>query len=226
MTTEKRRAYADLVQRRRAFRFAELLNPSEIEGGRYDGEHVELWARWLGNLDATVMLVGKDFGGKSFFLKFKGGCDPLSVTNRNLIQLFRCLGIDIGTPSAPRHDAPVFLTNAIAGIVDTTCKGGNRISAVSKRESTREFLRPLIDIVAPKVIIAMGKEAYECVFMAFGMPHARPLWKALEEGPVRLPDGKLLCPVFHCGGLGLANRPLCKQLEDWRRIARHLKSTP
>jgi hypothetical protein len=165
--TEKQQAYRTLVQKRKAFRFAELLNPSEIEGGRYDCDHVELWARWLGNLNAKIMLVGKDFGGKDFYIKFKGGCDPNSVTNLNLIKLFACIGINIGTPSMPDQDVPVFLTNAIIGIVDTARKGGNCISSLSKRESTSEFLRPLIDIVDPRVIIAMGKEAYECVCDAF-----------------------------------------------------------
>jgi hypothetical protein len=220
--TEKQQAYRTLVQKRKAFRFAELLNPSEIEGGRYDCDHVELWARWLGNLNAKIMLVGKDFGGKDFYIKFKGGCDPNSVTNLNLIKLFACIGINIGTPSMPDQDVPVFLTNAIIGIVDTARKGGNCISSLSKRESTSEFLRPLIDIVDPRVIIAMGKEAYECVCDAFEVGRARSMRQALEKGPVELPNSKLLFPVFHCGGLGVANRPLNKQLEDWSRIACYL----
>lgn len=221
---EKQRAYRTLVQKRKAFRFAELLNPSEIEGGRYDCDHVELWARWLGNLNAKIMLVGKDFGGKKFFIEFKGGCNPKSVTNLNLIKLFACLGINIGTPSMPDQDVPVFMTNAIIGIIDTSSKGGNRISSLSKRESTSEFLRPLIDIVDPSIIIAMGKEAYECVCNAFGVVHARSMREALEIGPVELPNSKLLFPVFHCGGLGVLpqNRTLNKQIEDWSRIARYL----
>jgi hypothetical protein len=219
---EKQQAYKSLVQKRKSFQFAELLNPSEIEGGRYDCDHVELWARWLGNLNSKIMLVGKDFGGKAFFLKYKGGCDPKSVTNLNLIKLFASIGISIGTPSMPEKDAPVFLTNAIFGIIDTDRKGGNRISSLSKSESAREFLRPLISIVEPRVIIAMGKEAYECVCYASRVDHSRSMRLAVENGPVELPNSKLLFPVFHCGGLGVANRPLKKQMEDWRRIASHL----
>ena len=218
----KQQAYAALVKKRKAFRFAELLNPSEIEAGRYDGDHVELWARWLDNLDASIMLVGKDFGGREFFIRFKGGCDPNSVTNRNLMELFKSINIDIGTPLKPNKNAPVFLTNAIVGIVDSDQKGGNRISSVSKRESTREFLRPLIDIVNPKVIIAMGKESYECVSNAFEVHREKTMEQALCRSPVKLPGSRLLFPVFHCGGLGIANRPLIKQLEDWRKISNYL----
>jgi uracil-DNA glycosylase len=223
---DKQRAYAALVKKRKAFRFVELLNPAEIEGGRFDSDHVELWARWQGNLDAKIMLVGKDFGGKDFFVRFKGGCDPNSVTNLNLMKLFSCLNINIGTPLMPEKNAPIFLTNAIVGIVDSDKKGGNRISSLSMRESTREFLRPLIDIVDPKVVIPMGKEAYYCVFSAFGAPRARSLLQALDESPSELPGSKLLFPVFHCGGLGLANRPLSRQLDDWRRIARYVQTDP
>lgn len=217
--TDKRQAYMTLVKKHRAFKFAELLNPSEIEGGRYDGDHVQLWARWQGCLDAEIILVGKDFGGKDFFVKFEGGCDPNSVTNQNLIRLFSCLNIDLGTPLSPNKEAPVFLTNAIAGIVDTNRKGGNRISSLSKRESTREFLRPLIDIVDPRIIIAMGKEAYECVSDAFGIPRIKSMRQALDEAPFQIPRSRLLFPVFHCGGLGLANRSIDKHLNDWRKIA-------
>jgi len=220
--TDKQQAYASLVQKRKTFRFAQLLNPSEIEDGRYDRDHVDLWASWQGNLDALVMLVGKDFGGRDFFLRFKGGCDPNSVTNLNLMKLFSCLNINIGTPQTPEKSAPVFLTNAIIGIVDTDKKGGNRISSVSKLESTKEFLRPLMDIVDPKVIIAMGKEAYECVSIAFDIPRAKSLRQALEEGPTMLPGNKFLFAVFHCGGLGLANRRLHQQVDDWKRIATYM----
>jgi hypothetical protein len=46
---------------------------------------VDLWARWLDNLEAKIMLVGKDFGGKRFFIDFKGGCNLKSKTYKNLI---------------------------------------------------------------------------------------------------------------------------------------------
>jgi hypothetical protein len=121
----KEAAYRRLVEKRKSFHFEKLLNPSEIEGGRYDCDHVELWARWMGNLNAKIMLVGKDFGGNAFFLRFQGGCDPKSTTNKNLIRLFAELGIDIGTPDRPNHSSPVFFTNSVSGIIDSTAKGGN-----------------------------------------------------------------------------------------------------
>ena len=220
--TEKERTYLDLVQKRKSFRFGELLNPSEIEGGRYDDDHVELWARWMGNLNATILLVGKDFGGSEFFLRFGGQCDPNSVTNKNLIKLFACIGIDIGSPKKPNTEAPVFFTNAIVGIINSHSKGKNRISSKSIMESAVEFLRSLIDIIGPKIIIAMGKEAYECVSITCGLPRFRSMAQSLNISPLRAGDSRLLFPVFHCGGLGVANRSLTKQQEDWKRIKAYL----
>lgn len=220
--TAKQKAYEALVKKRKAYQFDELLNPSEIEEGRYDCDHVEPWAQWLGNLNATIMLVGKDFGGKKFFIEFKGGCNPKGTTNINLITLFKHIGIDTGMPSNPNQKAPVFLTNAIIGIVNTARMGSNRISAPIKRESAREFLRPLIDIVEPRVIITMGKDAYACVCLAFGIDSVKSMQQALEKGPIELPNSKLLFPVFHCGRLGVANRPLNEQMKDWRRIESYL----
>lgn len=214
----KSEAYRRLVLKRKTFRFTGLLNPSQIEGGRYDCDHVEPWAQWMGNLDAEIMLVGKDFGGKRFFLEFGGQCDPHSDTNRNLSQLFRMLGIDTDTPDRPSPSAPVFLTNSVFGLIDTDSKGGNTISKRILRENAEAFLRPLIDIVDPTIVICMGREAYIGVCMALRLTQERRLADAVGKGPFIAGQGSLVFPVFHCGGLGLANRCMEHQRADWRRI--------
>ncbi|HLN20520.1 MAG TPA: uracil-DNA glycosylase family protein [Bacteroidales bacterium] len=198
------------------------MNPAEIDNGIYDTDHVELWARWLGNLDAKIMLVGKDFGGLGFLRQFNGCCDPDSKTNKNLITLFSKLSVAIGTPSSPNADAEVFLTNSIFGIIDTKVKGSNKIRTCQTQENAIEFLRPLIDIIKPKIIIAMGGEAYKCVTCAFDIQKDKTLKSALSNSPYKLPGEMLLFPVFHCGGLGLANRSLEKQVNDWVRITDYI----
>lgn len=184
----KETAYRRLVHKRKSFQFEKLLNPSEIEGGRFDADHVELWAQWMGNLDAKVMLVGKDFGGKSFFLRFQGGCDPKSTTNLNLIRLFATLGIDIGTPNRPNHSAPVFFTNSVFGIIDSSAKGGNTIPLKMQKESALGFLRHLMDIIEPQIIIAMGKEAYKGTCLALGQKEHRTLRQAVDNNPMKSID--------------------------------------
>lgn len=215
----KKERYLELVQKRKSFKFSNgLLNPTEIDGGKCDCDHVEAWAQWMGNLDAKIMLVGKDFGGLDFFIRFRGQCDPTSVTNRNLIQLFRCLGVDIGNPSKPNTEASVFFTNALFGIINTSSKGGNHITSTALKESAIEFLGPLIDIVDPKVIIAMGKESYQGLSIALGLPRVQSMRESLVNSPIIAGHSRLVFPVFHCGGLGLANRSFKEQQDDWRRI--------
>lgn len=216
---DKKKEYLKLVQKRKTFQFKELLNPSAIDGGQYDCDHVELWAHWQGNLDAKILLVGKDFGGLRFFREFKGRCDPNSITNKNLMILFKQLNINIGKPFSPNKNAPVFFTNSIFGIIDTKDKGGNRISSAMRQESTTEFLLPLIEIIQPKVIITLGLDAYKSFSDEFIIPKALTLKKLVNLSPLVLPSSKLLFPVFHCGGLGLANRSLKQQTDDWIRIA-------
>lgn len=213
----KETVYRRLVEKRKLFQFEELLNPSEIEGGGYDCEHVELWAQWMGNLNAMIMLVGKDFGARDFFLRLEGKCDPNSATNKNLIRFFAALGIDIGTPDRPNTSAPVFFTNSVFGIIDSSVKGGNPISLRTQKESAIEFLRPLIDIVNPKIIIAMGREAYKGTCLAL-QEKPRSLKQAIGNSPIKTTDGRLVFPVYHCGGLGFVTRPLECQESDWRNI--------
>lgn len=175
-----------------------------------------------GQPECQVMLVGKDFGGKAFFLRFQGGCDPKSTTNMNLIRLFAILGIDIGDPDRPNHSAPVFFTNSVFGIIDSSAKGSNIISLRTQKESALEFLRQLIDIVDPKIIVAMGKEAYRGSCLALGQEGHRTLRQALDNNPMKSTDERFVFAVFHCGGLGLANRSLERQESDWRNIKTYL----
>lgn len=215
--------YQLLVEKRKSYKFSfGLINPSEIEGGRYDCDQVEGYAQWQGNLDAKIMLVGKDFGGTRFFRDFRGRNNPNSETNRNLMQLFSSLGIDIGSPNSPNISAPVFLTNAIFGLIDSPSKGGNPIKTRMLQENAKEFLRPLIDIVDPKIIIAMGQEAYRGVCFAFGKSPMKNLGEALTSGPIEV-RGKRIFPVFHCGAIWRQNnRNLELQLSDWSRIKAYL----
>jgi hypothetical protein len=218
----KNEAYRMLVEKRKSHSFAGLINPSKFEAGKYDCDHVEAWAQWLGNLNAKIMLVGKDFGGTGFFRDFCGGCNPESQTNKNLIQLFSSLGINIGTPNRPNVSAPVFLTNAIFGLIDSSSKGGNQIKRQILQENAKEFLRPLIDIVDPKIIIAMGTEAYRGVCFAFGKSPLKNLGDALASSHIEV-SGKLIFPVFHCGAVWRKNnRNLELQQSDWRHIKAYL----
>lgn len=229
MTKQER--YLELVQKRKKFKFSEgLLNPAEIYGGMYDCDHVEPWARWQANLDAEVFLIGQDFGGSKFFRDKCGDNDPDSQTNNNLMLLFKQLGIDLGHSNSPNPDASVFLTNAIVGIIaaDGKAETKEKIKGQWLEESAKEFIKPLLDIVQPRIIIAMSEIAFRC--LAHIYPYDIQLKKTftlknwVEKAPPLYIENKYIFPVYHCtrGSIN-RNRNWEHQCSDWRKIALYLK---
>jgi DNA polymerase len=210
--------YTQLVHLRKQFEFSNgLLNPAQIESGIYDQTHLGAWSDWQGNLDAKILLIGQDWGDITYFLKNKGSdCDE-NPTNRTLMELFQILGIEIGSPSQPNPTAPTFFTNAILGIKE---KGGlaGKVLPSWARESTKAFLIPLLEIINPEIIITLGTVAYNEIAFVYSLPRM-PLKKLVQENPMLLKDNKRLYARYHCGRLGLANRKLALQKQDWEMIA-------
>jgi len=215
--------YNKLVSKRKSFTFSEgLVNPSQIENGKYDSiEHVGPWSAWHGDLDAKVLVIGQDWGDVKYYLSHKGYDIDSNPTSKNLVELFSMLGVDIGLPNNPNKNAKVFFTNAILGIKD----GGMSSSVNAKwvNEGAKEFLAPLIEIVQPEIIITLGTNPYKAIAEVFGLKKSIPLKELSSKEPVMLDDGKLLFPMFHCGGLGLRNRSLDLQKEDWLKVKKYVK---
>jgi len=215
----KQERYAELIQKRKRFTFRdkELTNPSTTS---YDKEYVEPWAQWQGNLDARVVVVGQEFCDLDTFIKVQGTVERFEdrfeyPANRNLREYLAFLGLDPGHPLAPNADNPVFFTNAVMGL-----KNGAMSSNFSDRwleESRNEFLGPLLDIIEPCVVITIGTKATLTIGRLYGFP-VGPHGAMVSASPIRTVAGPLVFPVYHTGGLGLANRPKTQQIEDWLRI--------
>jgi len=214
--------YMQLVEKRKKYAFHEgLLNPSRIENGKYDsGMHIGSWSKWQGNLDAKILVVGQDWGDLNYFIKSKGCDSDENPTSKNLVELFKTLDIDIGLPNNPNKNAPVFFTNAILGIKD----GGMSSDVKSKwiKEGANEFLKPLIDIVSPAIIITLGKKPYDAIAEIYKLKKNDRLNTLIDNVPIELQDKILLFPMFHCGGLGLRNRSLTVQKKDWEKIENYI----
>lgn len=84
------------------------------------------------------------------------------------------------------------------------------------------FLRRQVEIVAPKVVVALGGDPLFAVRHAFKLPQ-KDLTTAVAdpEGDVLFGNTRLLA-VFHCGSWGLKRQPLDLQLKDWARIGKAL----
>ncbi len=217
----KQTEYDSLVQKRKQFQFAEgLYNPSQIDGGIYDqANHLGPWSVWQGNLDATILIIGQDWCDVDCYRQSKGKDDDANPTNRNLAQLLKeSLGIDVGSATRPNQTAPIFFTNAILGM-KAEGKMSGRVKTSWVRQSSEHFLLPLLHIVNPKIVITLGRIAYQAMaYLHPALPYKRLSELVDSNHPIPLNERMRLYAMFHCGRLGLANRPFERQLEDWRKI--------
>jgi DNA polymerase len=215
---DKGAAYRELVARRKACRqCAGLMNPSACCGGRFDLDQIGPWTLWQGALDARVLIVGQDWGDTRYFTKWAGRDQPQgNPTNENLKRLLASIGIQIGRPRDPQGQV-VFMTNMILCLKTAGGLQGD-VEYEWACNCAGRFFRPLMDIIRPEVIIALGKQPAWAILNAYDIrvPRSRSLKAVVSLGPYRLPCGSWLLPMYHCGKRGVnCNRSLELQLHDW-----------
>ncbi|MFH7326437.1 uracil-DNA glycosylase family protein [Desulfurivibrio sp. C05AmB] len=209
--------YAQLVSARKAcHRCKGLTNPADIKGGRFDVEHVGAWSIWQGNLDATLMVVGQDWGDTVYFIRRRGQEGPRNPTNLALVELVDIAGASIGEPGSSLGRNVAFFTNAILCL-----KKGGLQGKVQKEwfAECASFLRRQIEIVHPLVVVGLGQRAYQTILQSFGLT-AGTFRTEVEEPQGRLlPNGTQAFAVYHCGArIRNTHRPMDQQQQDWRRI--------
>jgi uracil-DNA glycosylase family 4 len=221
----KQRLYEQLVSARRACHACYdlgLTNPSRCQDGIHDNAgHIGPWTRWHGDLDATLMVVGQDWGGVEYYLEHKGIEEDVNPTNRNLVALLASIGIHIELPTRPASTKKIFLTNAVLCL-----KPGRLIGPVNTAcfdRCGRAFLEKQIDLVSPKVVVTLGYQAYRATLGSYGLPFHTSMRKAVMETKLaNLPCGATLIPVYHCGNNGLRSRSFAEQKADWKRVGNTL----
>jgi DNA polymerase len=222
-------AYNALVSKRKKCRICSesgLTNPACVEGGIYDSDHIGPWSCWQGDLDAEIMVVGQDWGGLKFFEAWKGIDPPFgNPTNSNLSVLLHQFGISIKPPQEPQ-DQKIFLTNMIL------CLKGGDLQAPIKDEwltnCSGNFFSLLVEIVKPKIILALGKRVSETILDLYGISYSKsaPLSLLMNGSPFKLTESTSLFPVYHCGAGGVnRNRPMEMQEEDWRKAAEWFRAS-
>lgn len=211
--------YNHLVLERKKYQYndSEIVNPSMLK--ILNDEHLNAWAYWHNNLDAAILLIGQDFGDVNYYKKYDGKDDSANGTNVNLSILFNEIGIETGNSDTPNKEAKLYFTNAVLGV-----KNGGMAAAIKKKwytDTAIKFTKPLIDIIQPKIIIAMGAIAYDAISIIYSL-NKKAMKNIIEENPIELPDHKKLFVVYHCSGLGIANRNFKKQMEDWKKIKQYI----
>lgn len=227
--------YAQLVARRKCFDLAEtgLRNPSTVDGGVYDSDHIGPWTLWAHDFNADLMVVGQDWGDVAYFRDNRGFDKPGNPTNRELAQLLESIGRPIPAPPSAdeeerssRATCGVWLTNALLFL-----KSGGMSALVKQRwfrGTFGSFLREQIDIVQPRAIVALGSEAYDAIGASFERPKRPALFRSVVESAegVALPNSTAtVFGVYHCGAKSQNMlRKLDQQREDWGRIGRFLRT--
>jgi uracil-DNA glycosylase family 4 len=221
-TAEKKAEYDALVQARRLCRACvELVNPSVCQGGAFDSDAIGAWSNWQGNLDALVMVIGQDWGDVAWFLREKGRSTDTSRTNSTLLKLLASIGFEIKLPSETTDGGVLFFTNAILCLKKDGAQAAVRANWF--RNCGTRFLRPVIELVQPKVVICLGQRAHRAVLSAFDLKVGNFNDAVLSKEPTLLPINSRVFAVYHCGAGTLnRNRNFEHQLQDWHRIGEFL----
>lgn len=212
---EKAKGYANLVACRKQCRRCQALkNPAEVKGGRFDSDHLGPWSAWYGNLNARVMVVGQDWGSVEHFVANEGKAVPTSATNTMLGELLQPVGLDL---------SEVFLTNAILCL-----KTGGKAARVKKKWADTcggAFLRPLVEIVCPQVVVCLGGVAWRAMASAFHVAPRR-LKDAVKSDGVSITGDTTAIAVYHPSPSVLnRTRNRKQQFRDWRRVGNRLATT-
>ena len=210
-----------------------IANPEYLvnddHGLNTDNPYVNLWNLWHGNINADIMVIGQDFGqwqepqafyNKQFFGKYD------SHTDQALSELFeQIFGMNL-----VEKDAPLFFAN-IANCYRKQKTTGTMHSGWLPI-CANKFMARLITIIQPKVIIVLGKAAFEAMYCLEGMPIIckNPSCSSKDSlDEIMNHEYYLVCnnkevrvfPVYHPGANSIRNRSKERQLADWRAIKKY-----
>ena len=172
-----------------------------------------------GDLDAAIMVVGQDWGDTDYYRKHSGLDDLNNPTTRTLEKLLDSIEVDVSLISYGKIKSNLFLTNAILCLKEGGLQGDVERDWFGL--CGEHFLRPQIELVSPRVVVALGQRAYEAILGAYGLKTQQFRDAVESEDGFDLPNGSRVFPVYHCGNRILnTHRKFEQQLVDWVRIGR------
>lgn len=215
---------SDLVTARKSCRICMGSDTSEIRSGAeypFDPNVVSHWSQWLGHEHPLILIVAQDFGDVSYFERHCGADESNNQTNNNLAALLAHAGLTTTRPPANDPRAQVYLTNLILCLKQPPMN--RSIENKWVRACATNHLRPLVQRIAPPIIVGMGAHGWRGVRLALGLDAPSKITTAAGQ-KWKLDGGTEVFAVGHCGPLGIANRPWSKHLEDWAKIGVALRS--
>lgn len=209
-----------MTERKRCILCAELSMTNQSFDPANDSNSIGKWSDWQGNLNARIMLIGQDWGTVEYWHKNKGRDSETNPSNITLKRLFSELDFNLGSIANPSHKEPLFFTNSVLCL-----KQGRMSDSISSRcyqNCGTKFLKPLIDLVNPEIIIALGRAPFASVMNLYkpeGFPKVPRQKDIVRAEPILIGEHNIkLFPVYHCGPLGRANRKFNEQVLDWMNI--------
>lgn len=213
---DKKALYAELVRKRKACDMCQMMhNPSVIKGGIYDTDHIGPWSAWKGDLDAEIVVVGKDWYPKDAFIEQKGISDPESPTNKNLTELLDYCGVNV-------QNDKLFFTNTVLCMKEG--KASDKLSTSCINTCSEKFLKPLLDIIEPKIVIALGKDAFRAIKRIYKIRGVNFTRGVKRKEPIYLSEKTVCFPVYHCGQYSVNTQGIDKHKEQWKRIRDYLEA--
>ena len=215
--------FEPLVAARKSCRICPDRSPGKIHCGSsrpFDPNVVSYWSQWLGCPNPKLLIVGQDFGDIDYFDQFMGHDETNNQTNNSLYLLLRLIGLNPTRPPLADFSTPVFLTNAVLCLKEPPMNRPLLDSWI--RACATSHLVPLLRALRPSVV-AMGGPAWKALQVAAGLRNV-PATIGEAAGKMWIDSGgRKVFAVGHCGGLGLRNRPIHIQQQDWSLIGEALR---
>ncbi len=203
---------------------------NDDHGLKIDKPYVNRWNIWQGNLDAEIMVIGQDYGIKEDgVLDACMFADTSNPTDKTLKELFKAAF----NWNLESEQQPLFFTNVANCYRKKRTSGGMHPGWLTI--CANKFMARLIRIVRPKIIIVLGRSAFEALHCMEDLPVVclDPIISGKDSFAEMIQhryyleiDGRdvAVFPVYHPGANSKRNRSFSEQVEDWMKIAEHYKS--
>lgn len=220
----KQTVYDDLVMRRKKCRACDgLCNPGSKDLRNLDSNEIGPWTRLHGDLNASLMVVGQDWGDVNYYVQNSGLDNLNNPTMKNLQLLLNHIGMDVCLTKYGNRDVGLFLTNAILCLKTGGMQAAINSTWVSNCQS--RFLKQQIEIVRPAVVVGLGARAFHAMLQCFGFAKIQLRDAIADKTGIAIVEGVRLFAAYHCGaGTINRNRDLRQQKKDWTRIGKALGS--
>ena len=147
-----------------------LHNPADNDLATLDSNEIGPWSRLHGDLNAKIMVVDQDWGTTDYFIKNIGLDNLKNPTTQTLEKLLKVAGINVSLTTYNQPPRGLFLINAILCLKDSTMQ--SKVADTWFKNCGPRFLRPQIEIVSPRVVIALGQKSG--LGHRFGHPPTQP----------------------------------------------------